>query len=100
MRTFGFVLSVFALGACAHIPIAGSPAQSDWDRTLPNVRQNVADGNYFVADKLLDEYVRVHPATREAREAALRTRSFRRGLLRSWSRTPPAPMAWSPIFTD
>lgn len=70
MRTFGLILSALALAACAHMPIAAPAAQSDWDRTLENARRNVAAGNYFAADKLLDEYVRLHPATREAKEAS------------------------------
>jgi TolA-binding protein len=55
------------------MPIAAPSAQiaqSDWDRTLENARRNVTAGNYFAADKLLDEFVRVHPDTREAKEAA------------------------------
>jgi TolA-binding protein len=54
------------------MPIAATAQspRSDWNRTLENARRNVAAGNYFAADKLLDEYVRVHPDTREAREAA------------------------------
>ncbi len=69
MRTFGLVLSALALAACAHMPIAAPAGQSDWDHTLEKGRRNVAAGNYFAADKLLDEYVRLHPDTREAREA-------------------------------
>jgi hypothetical protein len=70
MRTFGLVLSALALAACASMPVAAPAAQSDWDHTLDNARRNVGAGNYFAADKLLDEYVRVHPNTREAKEAA------------------------------
>jgi hypothetical protein len=70
MRTFGLVLSALALAACAHMPIAAPVSPSDWDHTLEKARRNVAAGNYFAADKLLDEYVRVHPDTREAKEAA------------------------------
>ena len=69
MRTFGLVLSAVALAACVHVPVGAQPAQSDWDRTLDNARRNVTAGNYFAADKLLDEYVRIHPGTREAKEA-------------------------------
>lgn len=69
MRTFGLVLSALALAACAHAPVGAQASQSDWDRTLDNARRNVTAGNYFAADKLLDEYVRVHPGTREAKEA-------------------------------
>lgn len=70
MRTFGLVLSALAVAACASIPVAAPVSQSDWDHTLEKARRNVAAGNYFAADKLLDEYVRVHPETREAKEAA------------------------------
>jgi hypothetical protein len=42
--------------------------QVDWDRTLYHARQNVDSGNYFAADKILDEFVRTHPDAREARE--------------------------------
>lgn len=70
MRTFGLVLSALALAACAHMPIAAPAAQTDWDRTVDKARRNVAAGNYFAADKLLDEFARVHPDTREAKEAA------------------------------
>jgi len=42
--------------------------RADWDRTLHYARQDVDSGNYFAADKLLDEFVRVHPGTREASE--------------------------------
>jgi hypothetical protein len=58
------------LGACAQLQLADPNVQSDWDRTLYNARRDVDAGNYFAADKLLDEYVRVHPGTREAREIA------------------------------
>jgi hypothetical protein len=70
MRTFGLVLSAIALAACAHLPVAATATPTDWDHTLEKARRNVAAGNYFAADKLLDEYVRVHPDTREAKEAA------------------------------
>ncbi|HKR08305.1 MAG TPA: hypothetical protein VJS39_03870 [Gemmatimonadaceae bacterium] len=45
-------------------------APSDWDRTLYYARTAVDGHNYFAADKLLDEYVRTHPGTREASETA------------------------------
>jgi hypothetical protein len=70
MRTFGLVLSALALAACAHMPIAAPAAQTTWGRTLENARRNVTAGNYFAADKLLDEFIRVHPDTREAKDAA------------------------------
>ncbi|HVS59159.1 MAG TPA: hypothetical protein VHE82_00555 [Gemmatimonadaceae bacterium] len=70
MRTFGIMLSALALGACAQLPLAQPNVQSDWDRTLYYARRDVEAGNYFAADRLLDEYVRVHPDSREAKEIA------------------------------
>jgi hypothetical protein len=46
------------------------PAQSDFERTLYYARRDVDADNYWAADKLLDEFVRTHPDTREAREIA------------------------------
>ncbi|MEA2763925.1 MAG: hypothetical protein QOK07_329 [Gemmatimonadaceae bacterium] len=68
MRPFGIVVSVLALGACAQLPVANPNVQSDWDRTLYYARKDVEAGNYFAADRLLDEYVRVHPDGRESKE--------------------------------
>lgn len=68
MRTFGFIVSVLALGACAQLPLATPNVQSDWDRTLYYARKNADAGNYYAADRLIDEYVRVHPDSREAKE--------------------------------
>jgi hypothetical protein len=70
MRTFGIMLSALALGACAQLPLAQPNVQSDWDRTLYYARRDVEAGNYFAADRLLDEYVRVHKDSREAKEIA------------------------------
>jgi hypothetical protein len=71
MRTFGLMLSAFVFAGCAQLPLVATPAaDTGWDHTLENTRRAVGAGNYFVADKLLDEYVRVHPGTREAKEAA------------------------------
>ena len=70
MRTFGSMVSALALGACAQLPLATPNVQSDWDRTLYYARKNADAGNYFAADRLIDEYVRVHPDTREAKEIA------------------------------
>jgi hypothetical protein len=68
MRTFGIIVSVLALGACAQLPLATPNVQSDWDRTLYYARKNADAGNYYAADRLIDEYVRVHPGSREAKE--------------------------------
>jgi hypothetical protein len=70
MRASGIIVSAVALGACAQLPLANPGVQSDWDRTLYYARKDVDVGNYFAADRLLDEYLRVHPDTREAKEIA------------------------------
>jgi hypothetical protein len=64
------VMTSLALFACAQLPVVTPPAQSDYERTLYHARQNVDTGNYWAADRLLDEFVRTHPDTREAREIA------------------------------
>jgi hypothetical protein len=68
MKTFGIMVSALALGACAQLPLATPNVQSDWDRTLYYARKDVEAGNYFAADRLIDEYVRLHPDGREAKE--------------------------------
>src|SRR5712671_528127 len=70
MKTFRIVTVSLVLAACAQLQTLNPQAQSDWDRTLYYARRNVDAGNYFAADKILDEFVRTHPNTREAREAA------------------------------
>ncbi|HMJ17395.1 MAG TPA: hypothetical protein VK478_03315 [Gemmatimonadaceae bacterium] len=67
-RSLRIAITSLALGACAQLPVVTPPAQSHFGRTLYYARQNVDAGNYWAADKLLDEYVRTHPDTREARE--------------------------------
>jgi hypothetical protein len=70
MRAFHAVVVSLALGACAQLPIVNQPAPSDFERTLMYARLNVDAGNYWAADKVLDEFVRTHPDTREAKEIA------------------------------
>jgi hypothetical protein len=70
MRRFALMSVAVCLGACAQLQLPDPNTQSDWDRTLYNARIDVDGGNYFAADKLLDEYVRVHPGTKESREIA------------------------------
>jgi hypothetical protein len=59
---------MLALGACAHLQVIDPPAQSDWARAMSLAHRDVDRGNYFAADKILDEFVRTHPGTPEARE--------------------------------
>ena len=70
MREFRIMIAALALSACATLPIADPTVQSDWQRTLYYARRDVDAGNYFAADRLLDEFVRLHPDTRESREIA------------------------------
>jgi hypothetical protein len=70
MRSFQIALTSLALLACAQLPIATTPAPSDFDRALYHARQNVDAGNYWAAERLLEEFVRTHPDTREAKEIA------------------------------
>jgi hypothetical protein len=70
MRGFYIVTASLVLSACATLPPMKSPAQTDFERALYYARQNVDAGNYWAADRLLDEFVRTHPDTREAREIA------------------------------
>src|SRR6476469_195991 len=69
-RGFCIAVASLALAACAQLTVVNPPAQSDFQRTLYHARQDVDAGNYWAADKLLDEFVRTHPDTREAREIA------------------------------
>jgi hypothetical protein len=70
MRGFQIALSSLALLACTQLPLVIPPQQSDFERTLYHARRNVDAGNYWAADRLLDEFVRTHPDSREAREMA------------------------------
>ena len=54
--------------ACAQFQNLDPRLKEDWNRTLYYARLDVDSGNYFAADKLLDEFVRTHPDTRESRE--------------------------------
>jgi hypothetical protein len=70
MKAIRVMIVALTLSACADLPIQSPKAMSDWDRTLYYARQDVDAGNYFAADRLLDEFVRTHPDTREGREIA------------------------------
>jgi hypothetical protein len=67
-RGLQVLISLSALAACAHLPPIDLSTQSDWDRTLAYARHDVETGNYFAADKILDEFMRTHAGTPEARE--------------------------------
>jgi hypothetical protein len=70
-RSLCIAITSLALGACAQLPaVVIPPAPTEFQRTLYYARQNVDAGNYWAADKLLDEFVRTHPDTRESREIA------------------------------
>jgi hypothetical protein len=61
-------ISVLGFAACAHLQVIDVPIQNDWTRAMTHARQNVDAGNYYAADKIIDEFVRTHPGTAEARE--------------------------------
>jgi hypothetical protein len=62
------VIPLLAVAACAQLQTSSPRLPTEWDRTLYYARHDVEAGNYFAADKLLDEFVRTHPNTPEARE--------------------------------
>lgn len=71
MKIFLAALTAIVLMACAELPrVEPIPFKRDWDRTRAETRRNVEAGNYHAADRLLAEFARVHPNTREARETA------------------------------
>jgi hypothetical protein len=70
MRGPSIVIASLALSACAQLTFVNPPAQSDFERTLYYARRNVDAGNYWAADRVLDEFVRTHSGTREASEIA------------------------------
>lgn len=63
-------LTFVSVGACAHLQMVDPQLKSDWNNVLYLARANADAGNYFATDKLLDEFARTHPGTREAREVA------------------------------
>jgi len=70
-RSLCIAITSLALSACAQLPaVVTPPAPSGFERTLYYARRSVDAGNYWAADKLLDEFVRTHPDTRESREIA------------------------------
>jgi hypothetical protein len=68
MKIFYIVMTSLALGACTQVPLIPPPTPSDYERTLYHARQNVDAGNYWAAERILDEFARTHPDTREAKE--------------------------------
>ena len=67
-KALSLTVTALVLGGCAHLQTLDPQQKSDWNRTLYYARRDVDGGNYFAADKILDEFVRIHPGTREARE--------------------------------
>src|SRR3990170_182692 len=72
MRNFFISAVTIVMGAaCAGLPrMEPSLLERDWARTRAETRRNVEAGNYHAADKLLAEFTRVHPDTRQALETA------------------------------
>ena len=70
MKGFRIAIISMALAGCAELPITTLPVKSDLERALYYARRDVDAGNYWAADRLLEEFVRTHPNTREAKEIA------------------------------
>ena len=68
MKSFYIVMTSLALSACAQVPLVPPPTPSDYERTLYHARQNVDAANYWAAERILDEFARTHPDTRDAKE--------------------------------
>ena len=70
MKIFVTPIAVaFLAVACAELPrMEPSLLERDWNRARTESRRNAEAGNYHAADRLLAEFARVHPDTREARE--------------------------------
>jgi len=64
------VIPLLALAACAPIQRVDLPLPSNWNQTLYYARRDVEAGNYYAADRILDEFQRTHPGTPEGREIA------------------------------
>lgn len=65
------LIAFAAIAGCAQMErVTTASAPSDWEKTLYYARSAVDAHNYFAAERLLDEYVRTHPGTRESSETA------------------------------
>jgi hypothetical protein len=64
------VIPLLALAACAPIQRVDLLLPSNWNQTLYYARRDVEAGNYYAADRILDEFQRTHPGTPEGREIA------------------------------
>lgn len=68
-----FLPALLLLGAaCAELPMRLQPSllEQDWNRALSETQRNIGAGNYHAADRVLAEFARRHPDTRETRETA------------------------------
>jgi hypothetical protein len=69
MKRFHTIAALVFTAGCASLPLEQqSTPQSDWSRTMTYAIQDANAGNYFAADRVLDEFARTHPDTREAQE--------------------------------
>jgi len=67
-KCFTLAVMTISIAACAQLPTLDPQIHNDWQRSLYYARANVDAGNYFAAQKILDEFGRLHAGTREARE--------------------------------
>ncbi len=71
MKVFASLLFLVLFAGCAELQtVEYNPIAKDWSRTRAETKRNIEAGNYHAADRLLAEFARIHPNTREARESA------------------------------
>jgi len=69
-KALQILIPLLALVACARMQTINPQPQGDWDRALFHAHGDVDAGNYFAANRILDEFARTHPGTPGAREIA------------------------------
>ena len=67
-KVLTIALVALLAGACAQFQALNPDLKGDWQTALSFARSNVDAGNYFAAQRILDEFARTHPGTQEARE--------------------------------
>jgi hypothetical protein len=71
MKILASLLFLVLFAGCAELQtVQYNPIAKDWSRTRAETKRNIEAGNYHAADRLLAEFARVYPNTREARESA------------------------------
>ncbi|MDQ6716826.1 MAG: hypothetical protein M3Z17_00610 [Gemmatimonadota bacterium] len=69
-------IALFSAG-CAHIQHSAPTVRDDWDKALATARQAADSGKYDAADRVLADFIALHPGKHESTEAI-----FWRGLFK------------------